>query len=127
MNRSKNYSSLGFFGLLQHRFANELLVPSQYPTIQSAIDAAVDGDTVIVADGIYTGPGNRNIDFLGKAITVRENGPENCIIDCKIWPRLLLPNNEDADSVLDGFTITNSYASQGGGITAIRAAQRFQL
>ncbi len=39
---------------------------------------------MLVADGIYTGEGNRDIDFLGKAITVRsENGPESCIIDCQ--------------------------------------------
>ena len=32
-----------------------------HTTIQSAIDAAVDGDTVIVAEGAYTGDGNRDI------------------------------------------------------------------
>jgi hypothetical protein len=35
-------------------------VPSTYPTIQSAIDAAVDGDEIVLADGTYTGNGNRN-------------------------------------------------------------------
>ena len=46
------------------------------------IDAAVAGDTVLVADGTYTGEGNRDIDFKGKAITVKsENGATNCIVD----------------------------------------------
>ena len=60
-------------------------VPADRPTIQGGIGAASDGDTVLVADGIYTGWGNRDIDLMGKAITVRsENGPENCIIDCEL-------------------------------------------
>ena len=93
-------------------FANVLLVPNPYPTIQSAINAAVDGDTVIVAPGTYTGLGNRNIDFLGKAITVRsENGPENCIIDCQNSGRgFYFHTSEGPNSVLDGLTITNGIA-----------------
>ena len=87
-----------------------LRVPSQdYPTIQEAINAAVDYDMVLVADGTYTDHGNRNISFRGKAITVRsENGPNNCIIDCQgSWCGFDFSYHEDEDSVLDGFTITN--------------------
>jgi pectin methylesterase-like acyl-CoA thioesterase len=42
-----------------------------FPTIQAAIDAAIDGDTVELADGTFRGDGNRDPDYLGKAITVR--------------------------------------------------------
>jgi len=81
-----------------------LHVPSEYDTIQSAIDAASDGDEVVVADGIYTGDGNKNLEFLGKAITVRsENGPENCIIDCESSGRgFYFHHDEDSSSVVKG-------------------------
>ncbi|MGB2808290.1 MAG: hypothetical protein WBC22_11140, partial [Sedimentisphaerales bacterium] len=84
--------------------------PADFNNIQAAIDDSNDGDTIIVADGVYTGTGNRDIDFNGKAITVRsENGPENCIIDCQ-WLDygFRFHSGEDNDSVLDGFTITQS-------------------
>ncbi|UCF43838.1 MAG: right-handed parallel beta-helix repeat-containing protein, partial [Planctomycetota bacterium] len=93
------------------------LVPEQYGTIQAAIDDSVNGDLVIVADGTYTGEGNRDIDFLGKAITVQsESGPDNCIIDCngsEAEPHrgFYFLNVEDGNSILDGFTITNGYAA----------------
>jgi hypothetical protein len=92
-------------------------VPSQYPTIQSAIIAAWDGDTILVADGTYTGFGNRDIEFYGKAITLKsENGPANCIIDCQGSNQdphrafVCLNPAEGLDTVIDGFTIKNGYA-----------------
>ncbi len=94
-------------------------VPEQYLTIQEAIDAAGDGSTIVVADGIYTGTGNRNISFKGRAITVQsKNGPEYCIVDCKHSGRgFIFDTCEGQDSVLDGFTIKNGYSTDfGGGI-----------
>jgi hypothetical protein len=102
--------------------ADTLLVPSQYTTIQAAIDAAVDGDEVIVADGTYTGDGNRDIDFLGKAITVRsENGADNCIIDCEGTSQeghrgCSFQSGEPPTTILDGFTITNGVLKTKDGV-----------
>jgi hypothetical protein len=76
----------------------------------------VDGDTVLVADGTYTGDGNRDIDFLGKAIVVMsENGPEVTIIDCEgdsLDPHrgFYFHNEEGSGSVVWGFTIINGYS-----------------
>ncbi len=104
-----------------------LYVPAQYGNIQAAINAAVCGDTIIVADGTYAGYGNRDIDFLGKAITVRsENGPGSCIIDCQASGRgFYFHSGEGRDSMLDGFTIINgrTYGLRyGGGIACNRTS-----
>jgi predicted outer membrane repeat protein len=85
-------------------------------TIQRGIDLAADLDTVLVASGTYTGPGNREIDFLGKAITVRSaaGDPELCIIDCAAsdpYTGFYFHTAEDSSSVLDGFTIQNGVAT----------------
>ena len=97
----------------------EVHVPADYATIQEAIDSAIDCTIIVVADGVYRGSGNRDIDFKGKAITVRSaNGPESCIIDCQGANRAFyFRNYEERKSILDGFTIANGYtAGKGGGI-----------
>jgi parallel beta-helix repeat protein/predicted outer membrane repeat protein len=103
--------------------AGTINVPGDSTTIQAGINGASDGDTVLVADGTYTGTGNRDIDFLGKAIVVKsQNGPASTVIDCQgdsvnYHRGFYFQNSEDSTSVLMGFTITNGwYSMNGGGI-----------
>jgi len=86
-----------------------ILVPQNYLTIQEAIDAAGDGSRIIVADGVYTGPFNKNLDFCGKKIILESaNGPDRCIIDCQQSGRgFYFHNGEDENAVVKGFTIRN--------------------
>lgn len=94
--------------------ADTIYVPDDYSTIQGAIDAAVNGDTVIVKP---TGsPYIENIDFKGKAITVKsEQGPEVTVIDGnQNGSVVLFVSGETRNSVLQGFTITNGSGTDNG-------------
>ncbi len=91
-------------------------VPGDFTTIQTAINAAVNGDLVLVDDGTYT----ENINFRGKAITVASNfivngdtsHRNNTIIDGSQPSHpdsgsvVTFNSGEDTNSVLCGFTIT---------------------
>jgi hypothetical protein len=99
--------------------AADLLVPSQFPTIQSAIDAAEPGDTVLVARGIYV----ERINLSGKAITLKSaegsavttitpGTAAGAVVTCQ--------TNETAACVIDGFTITG--ATNGPGIQLVTAS-----
>ncbi len=96
--------------------------PADFNNIQAAIDYSENADSIVVADGTYRGNGNRDIDFKGKAITVRsENGPANCIInsqgsDSDQHLGFYFHGGEGPDSVLDGFTITGGYHEEAGAI-----------
>jgi hypothetical protein len=87
-----------------------------FPTIQAAIDAAQDGDVIELTDGTFMGNGNRDIDYLGKAITVRSQSgdPETCIIDCEGVARGIDCSNVGSGAGLEGVTITGGEADLGG-------------
>lgn len=91
-------------------------VPGDQPTIQAGIDVATNGDTVLVAQGIYY----ENINFNGKAITVASHylidtdsaNINNTIIDGSqpanpdFGSVVTFITGEDTTSIICGFTIT---------------------
>src|SRR6516162_2930207 len=100
--------------------ANQLLVPADYSTIQSAINAASAGDTVLVSPGTYY----ENLDFKGKAITVASAaGSQATIIDGSHAGSVVnFSNGEGPDSIIEGFTLQNGSAIWGSGVSVVFAA-----
>jgi hypothetical protein len=92
--------------------AAELRVPSQYASIQAAIDVAAPGDVVLVADGTYEG----NL-VVQESITIRsENGWEKTKIDCANQGRgVIFSGPSTSGAMLRGFTITGGNAATGSG------------
>ena len=91
-----------------------LHVPATYPTIQDAINASYDGDTILVSPGTYA----EGINFGSREIEVRSTkGAEVTIIDPPSGRCFTAVGQEGPDAVLEGFTLTGgSDTWKGGGV-----------
>lgn len=121
---NKTHAVLAMTVLAATAQAATIRVPQDSSTIQAAIDAAVAGDTVLVAPGTY----NEAIDFKGKAITVTSsNGAKKTIIDAGRTNSVVrFHTSETRASVLSGFTLRNGNATEypldGGGVQIFQAS-----
>jgi len=113
--------------ILEYHPVQTIHVPGDQPTIQAAINYAMDGDTVLVDEGTYY----ENIDFNGKNIVVGSlmltTGDTSYISQTVIDGNqngsvVTFDSGEDSTAVLCGFTITNGSGkymagqTHGGGI-----------
>jgi hypothetical protein len=114
----KTFLTILFLGIIMtiYSFAGIIHVPQNQPGIQAGINAAVNGDTVLVADSTYY----ENINFKGKSITVASyylidgdtthidstviNGSQPSNADSGSVVSFV--SGEDTTSIICGFTIT---------------------
>ncbi len=128
-------SGLMLLAILVFAFAGNaeiINVPDDFETIQAGIDASEDGDTVLVAPGIYV----ENISFIGKGIliaslilltddrayidsTIIDGNDDDCVV--------CFANEEDSTSILQGFTIRNGIQDFGGGVDCGRNSKPLLL
>jgi parallel beta-helix repeat protein/predicted outer membrane repeat protein len=104
------------------------LVPAQYATIQAAIDAAEDGDEVIISAGVY----EENLGIRANmsnlvAVTIRSTNPKDpavvatTVIDghLKEEPAIYVQNNPGKEVVIEGLTLRNGTSAGGGGLRVL--------
>jgi parallel beta-helix repeat protein/predicted outer membrane repeat protein len=93
------------------------LNPSNSSSIQEVVDLALSGDLVHVLPAVYSGTGNRNIDFGGKNIRLYStNSDGQAIIDCQSAGRAFhFHSGENQFAVVNGFTIKNGNVIGNGG------------
>lgn len=104
---------LGLFFVL-HLSSTIINIPEDFDSIQQGLDFVSEGDTILVAEGIYfeniIWPETTGIQLIG-------SNEENCIIDGYQNGRVITFENQvDSATLVSNFAITNGSAFYGGGI-----------
>ena len=101
-------------------------VPADYPTIQAAIDAADEGDQIVIAPGTYN---EHDISLRGKAIAIRSTDPldpavvEATVVDGdSIAGVFRISEGEGPRSSIEGLKIVRGYAANGAGILCLNVS-----
>ncbi len=89
-----------------------LRVPTDYASIQDAIDASTDGETVCVDGGYYY----ETIDFNGRDITVQGEGSTSTVIDGSGTGPVVRIDSGETGATLRGVGVTGGVASTGAGL-----------
>ncbi|MBD3335485.1 MAG: hypothetical protein GF355_08200 [Candidatus Eisenbacteria bacterium] len=94
-----------------------------FPTLQAAVNAAADGDEIILAEGVFAGDGNRDVDPLGKQLLIRSAllDPSLCMLNCEgteAAPHrgFVFRSGEGLQTRIQSIGIANGYAEEGGAI-----------
>jgi len=118
--------------------ANYLVAPDgsgDYPDIAAAVGACVDGDEVVLADGMFTGPGNTNVLISNLIITIRSlsGSSINCRINCEGGPgtttrAFVIENTPTWGLKIQDIAIENGYAqNDAGGAVLVHNAGTLEL
>jgi len=81
------------------------------PTIQAAIDAAVDGDEIVLLEGTFTGDGNRDLLIDDEALTIGAASGAEVVLDAEgtpATPHRILTARGSSPVVIEGITVTGA-------------------
>lgn len=98
-----------------------LHVPGDYATIQAAIDAAIDGDEIIVAPGVHLGKDSEVFNTIGKQLFIHSSdGPATTFINGESVRRVFVcDSGETLKTVIDGFSLIDGTDPEQGGAIRI--------
>ncbi len=92
-----------------------------YLTIQEALNVVAGGDSIMLCNAVFTGPGNVDllVDVDGITIISESEDPDSCIIDCAASPtephRAMQIDSVDSSFLLKGITIRNAWVNDHAG------------